>query len=75
MPAIRIPLRETDPDAALDLQPLIEQCYRNGRYDHIDYTRAPQPPLDGAEANWAEGVLREAGRGRAASGPAAAAEN
>jgi hypothetical protein len=31
LPAIRVPLRRTDPDAALDLQVLIEQCYERGR--------------------------------------------
>ena len=31
--AIRVPLRRTDPDAALDLQVLIDQCYERGRYD------------------------------------------
>ena len=30
LPAIRVPLRETDADAPLDLQPLIDQAYRNG---------------------------------------------
>ena len=30
LPAIHVPLRESDPDASLDLQTLIEQAYRNG---------------------------------------------
>jgi hypothetical protein len=33
LPAIRVPLRRTDPDAALDLQILVDQCYERGRYD------------------------------------------
>jgi len=31
LPAIRVPLRETDADVPLDLQALIEQVYRHGR--------------------------------------------
>jgi hypothetical protein len=41
LPTIRVPLRETDADVPLDLQALIEQGYRNGRYDDIDYTVPP----------------------------------
>jgi hypothetical protein len=63
LPVIAIPLRETDADAPLDLQPLIEQCYRNGDYEEdIDYNRDPEPPLEGADARWADELLRRAGR-------------
>jgi hypothetical protein len=61
LPAIRIPLRETDDDAILDLQALIDQCYRNGRYDDLDYAAEPEPPLDPEDAAWADGLLREQG--------------
>jgi hypothetical protein len=66
LPKIKIPLRQTDPDAVLELQPLIEQCYRNGRYEQtLDYRAAPDPPLDREDARWADKLLREAGlRGR-----------
>ncbi len=37
LPAIRIPLRPTDDDVALDLQALIDQIYVHGRYAGIDY--------------------------------------
>src|SRR5438874_406288 len=33
LPAIRVPLRESDADVPLDLQALIAQVYRHGRYD------------------------------------------
>ncbi len=63
LPVIGIPLRETDDDAPLDLQALIDQCYRNGGYDEdADYERDPDPPLDRADARWADDLLRRAGR-------------
>jgi Protein of unknown function (DUF4058) len=63
LPVIGIPLREKDDDAPLDLQPLIEQCYRNGSYDEdIDYNRDPDPPLEGDDVRWADQMLKRAGR-------------
>ena len=61
LPAIRIPLRESDEDVMLDLQAMIDQAYRNGRYDSIDYRRPPEPPLDAADATWADELLRSKG--------------
>ena len=58
LPSIRVPLRASDPDVALDLQALIDQCYERGRYDSVlDYTRPPQPPLTEEEAAWTRQVL------------------
>jgi Protein of unknown function (DUF4058) len=63
LPVIRLPLRSTDPDVPLDLQAVIDQCYRNGGYDEdIDYSVEPDPPLDVEDARWADALLREAGR-------------
>lgn len=63
LPVIRIPLRLTDLDIPLDLQALIDQCYRNGGYDEdIDYSIEPAPPLDAEEARWADTLLRQVGR-------------
>ena len=66
LPTIKVPLRQTDADVLLDLQPLIEQCYRNGGYeDDIDYRADPEPPLEKEDARWADALLRKAGlRGR-----------
>jgi hypothetical protein len=61
LPAIKIPLRETDADVPLDLQPLIERCYRGGGYDTIDYRKDPVPPLTGSDARWAAARLRRKG--------------
>lgn len=65
LPAIRIPLREADEDAPLDLQALIDHAYDNGAYDDIDYAREPTPRLDAKTTRWADRLLRQAGlRGR-----------
>ena len=43
---ISIPLRPSDPDALLDIQAVVDQCYRNGGYDDIDYTDEPEPRFE-----------------------------
>ncbi len=65
---IRVPLRETDQDVPLDLQALVTQVYRHGRYDDIDYTVPPVPPLDPDDDAWADELLRQAGKRPAAVG-------
>jgi hypothetical protein len=60
LPAIKIPLRPTDPDVVLALQPLIEQCYAGYEGD-VDYNQTPVPPLTGPDAEWADALLREKG--------------
>jgi hypothetical protein len=63
LPAIRIPLRRTDPDAVLDLQSLVDQAYHFGAYHRtIDYRRDPHPPLEGDDAAWANDLLKAAGK-------------
>jgi hypothetical protein len=61
LPVIRIPLRDHDPDAKLDLQTLIDTAYKRGGYDDLDYQNDPEPPLAGKDAIWADALLREAG--------------
>jgi hypothetical protein len=62
--AIRIPLRETDADVPLDLQALVDRVYRLGRYEQeFDYRQPPEPPLDAADAAWADELLRGRGLG------------
>ncbi|MGH7214467.1 MAG: DUF4058 family protein, partial [Tepidisphaeraceae bacterium] len=58
LPAIRIPLREKDADARLDLQMLINQTYANGAYDALDYTKPTDPPLEGEAAAWVNELLK-----------------
>jgi hypothetical protein len=69
LPAIRVPLRETDADIPLDLQALITQVYRHGRYDDIDYAVPPVPPLGSDDDAWADELLRAAGKRPAAPTP------
>jgi len=59
LPAMRIPLRPTDADVVLKLQPLIDQCFERGRYWVLDYRRDLQPPLDPEDACWMDEILRE----------------
>jgi hypothetical protein len=62
LPAIPIPLRQRERPVALDLQALIDQCYRNGRYDDIDYSQPPIPPLAPEDADWADSILKTASK-------------
>jgi hypothetical protein len=62
LPVVKIPLRRDDADVPLDLQSLIEQCYRNGGYEgRLNYKVDPDPPLLGADRHWADQWLREKG--------------
>ena len=59
LPIIRVPLRRTDPDVALNLQTLIDQCYERGRYSSLlNYAKPLDPPLPDEEASWAKEVIR-----------------
>jgi hypothetical protein len=60
LPTIKIPLRETDQDAKLNLQALIDQTYVNGAYDGIDYMQPLQPPVEPPVADWIQKTLRNA---------------
>ena len=53
LPKIRIPLRPTDTDVVLDLQPLVDLAYRNGAYGRIDYSRPLELPLPAEDMAWA----------------------
>ena len=58
LPTIRVPLRRGDPDAALNLQSLIDQCYAGGRYGStLRYEQQPAPPLPPEELAWAREIL------------------
>jgi hypothetical protein len=61
LPVIAVPLRETDADAALDLQTLIAKVYRNARYDDLQYSEDAWPALEGSDREWADSILKTAG--------------
>ena len=61
LPAIRIPLRPGDRDAVVDLQPLLDAAYRDGRYDRlIDYRKPIEPPLPPEAVECVESFVRAA---------------
>jgi hypothetical protein len=62
LPVLPIPLRRSDPEIRLDLQALIENAYEDGRHDMNDYARPLDPPFIGADAEFAEQVLKQAGK-------------
>ncbi len=62
LPNIPVPLRPTDPDAVLQLQPLIDTCYQDGRYYRINYQLEPRAKFDGPLQSWIQSHLQERGR-------------
>lgn len=64
LPALGIPLRSHEKAVPLDLQALLNQCYQKGRYDTLDYSVPPFPPLSRDEVEWADSLLQAAGRRR-----------
>jgi hypothetical protein len=62
LPVVKVPLRPEDADVPLDVQALVDQCYRNGGYeDTLNYAVDPDPPLRGGEGEWAVEHLVELG--------------
>ena len=57
LPAIRIPLRESDSPAKIDLQVLLDHAYSAGRFDDIDYSQELDPPLEVEEAAWVKSLI------------------
>jgi hypothetical protein len=62
LPTVKVPLRPDDADVPLNLQALVEQCYLNGGYEGtLNYALDPDPPLSGADEEWAAEWLHEKG--------------
>jgi hypothetical protein len=55
-------VRPGDKDAVIELQPLLDRAYANGAYDDVNYANDCVPPLEGADAQWAQQVLKVAGK-------------
>ncbi len=63
LPVIKIPLRVNEKPCELPLQPLIDDAYRDSRYDRtLDYSRPCEPALEPDDAVWADELLRAAGQ-------------
>jgi hypothetical protein len=61
LPAIHIPLRRKDEDVRLDLQAVLEQAYRKGRYAlTVNYAEPADPPLTGDDTKWARTLIKAA---------------
>jgi len=62
LPAIPIPLLPADGEVLLDLQTVLTTAYDRAAYDlDIDYRTDPVPPLTGADAEWADQLLKTKG--------------
>ena len=57
LPIIPIPLRAPDGDARLDLQEALNHVYDASGYEDYIYSGLPDPPLEGEDRIWAEGVI------------------
>lgn len=58
LPVVPIPLLPGDDDVPLDLQAALDTVYDAVGLDlAVDYGRAPEPPLGGEAARWAEEIL------------------
>lgn len=59
LPTISIPLRPDEPDVALPLQKLLDDCYRDGRYYRINYRVPPEAKFQDDDRAWLESRLQE----------------
>jgi len=58
LPTIPIPLGPDEPDARLDLRNVLDRVYDEAGYHFFLYEQAPEPPLTGVDAEWADHVRR-----------------
>ena len=61
LPNIPIPLRSGERDVPLQLQSLIDDCYRDGRYHRADYSKPPPASFDDADTEWIDAHLKASG--------------
>ena len=61
LPRMPIPLAAGDPDAALDIQAVLDYAYEQGAYrDQLRYDRSAHPPLAPEDAVWASELITRA---------------
>lgn len=58
LPNIPIPLKGDFPDATLDLSAIIHRVYDAAGYEDYLYETQPEPPLEGADLEWAQTFIR-----------------
>ncbi|MEI7683381.1 MAG: DUF4058 family protein [Planctomycetota bacterium] len=61
LPTIPVPLRNPAIEASLDLQQILHGVYDQAYYKDYIYKTAPEPPLVGADLEWANAVLVSSG--------------
>jgi hypothetical protein len=62
IPAFPLPLQRRDEEPIVELTPLLHDLYQHAGYDlRLDYRAEAEPPLEGEDADWADGLLRDAG--------------
>ena len=62
LPNIPIPLRSGEAEVLLQLQLLLDACYRDGRYHRINYQSDPGVTLGDDDAKWMDAMLRTQSR-------------
>ena len=60
LPNIRIPLRPSDAQIVLQLQPVLDECFERGRY-RLNYQESLSPSLPDEDAAWLKQLLQEQG--------------
>lgn len=58
LPPIPIPLRAGEAEPMLDLQAIVHEVYDSAGYSLYIYDGPPEPPLNAADAKWAELLIR-----------------
>lgn len=60
LPVIPVPLKGDFPDAQLDLKALLDRVYDAAGYEDYLYESPPEPPLEPADALWAQTFVSQA---------------
>jgi hypothetical protein len=63
LPNIRLPLRPTDRDIILQLQPVLDECYLRGRYNTINYQEPLELPFSDEDRAWISDRLKQVATG------------
>ncbi|MGG6298049.1 DUF4058 family protein [Leptolyngbya sp. AN02str] len=62
IPQFSVPLAKGDEEPVLELQAVLQQIYKRGRYYlAVNYTQPPQLPLSEADMTWANELLQQVG--------------